>query len=302
MKRRSGFTLIEVLVAIFIMAIGLLALLTLFPLAALTMSKALQDDRAATCAYDAANICDAFDVRHDPQFQANDPTFGDSTTMNNMTVAYVDPNGALNSARVGASNLMFPATQGIKRITTLNNMTAPTGTTIAARYFTLLDDIGFTTSGAPDLSTGIIPRGDRYTWAYMLHRLQPGNPTSLIDLVVVVYAGRPTQVASGENTYPANGVQNSTSVTLDFTNNPPQPTIRRGTWILDTSFDPAANMMPTSNQQSNNQPVRGDFYRVVSVTPAGTTLNLELQTPLLRSISAVTVLDNVVEVFDRGAK
>ncbi len=46
MKRRPGITLIEVLVAIFVMSIGLLALLTLFPLGALRMSQALQDDRS----------------------------------------------------------------------------------------------------------------------------------------------------------------------------------------------------------------------------------------------------------------
>ena len=47
LNERAGVTLIEVLVAIFIMGIGLLALLTLFPLGALRMAKAIQDDRAA---------------------------------------------------------------------------------------------------------------------------------------------------------------------------------------------------------------------------------------------------------------
>ena len=68
MKRRPGITLIEVLVAIFIMAIGLLALLTLFPLGALRMSQALQNDRTAACASAGANIYDAFGVRSDPQY------------------------------------------------------------------------------------------------------------------------------------------------------------------------------------------------------------------------------------------
>ena len=68
MRPRPAITLVEVLVAIFIMAIGLLALLTLFPLGALRMATALQDDRDASAASAGANICDAFDLRHDPQY------------------------------------------------------------------------------------------------------------------------------------------------------------------------------------------------------------------------------------------
>jgi prepilin-type N-terminal cleavage/methylation domain-containing protein len=51
--RESGVTLVEVLVAIFIMGVGLLALLTLFPLGALDMAQAIKDDRAAAIAADA---------------------------------------------------------------------------------------------------------------------------------------------------------------------------------------------------------------------------------------------------------
>lgn len=43
--RRRGITLLEVLIAIFTMGIGLLALLTLFPLGAIQMAQAIKDDR-----------------------------------------------------------------------------------------------------------------------------------------------------------------------------------------------------------------------------------------------------------------
>jgi prepilin-type N-terminal cleavage/methylation domain-containing protein len=45
-SRRRGTTLLEVLIAIFIMGIGLLALLTLFPLGALSIREVINDDRA----------------------------------------------------------------------------------------------------------------------------------------------------------------------------------------------------------------------------------------------------------------
>src|SRR5262245_8538599 len=54
--RESGITLIEVLTAIFIMGVGLLAVLTLFPLGALDMAQAIKDDRAQQIAVQAAEF------------------------------------------------------------------------------------------------------------------------------------------------------------------------------------------------------------------------------------------------------
>ena len=47
---RPGLTLTEVLVAMFVMALGLMALATLFPLGALQIGQALKDDRTAQTA------------------------------------------------------------------------------------------------------------------------------------------------------------------------------------------------------------------------------------------------------------
>lgn len=64
-RTRSGATLTEVLVAIFVMAIGLLALLTLFPLGALSMAQAIKDDRSAHSAKNAYAIGSAFSIQTD---------------------------------------------------------------------------------------------------------------------------------------------------------------------------------------------------------------------------------------------
>ncbi len=58
MTRRAGMTLVETLVAIFIMAIGLLALLTLFPLGALNMAQAIKDQRVAEAGRNGGAIAD----------------------------------------------------------------------------------------------------------------------------------------------------------------------------------------------------------------------------------------------------
>jgi hypothetical protein len=49
----AGTTLVEVLLAIFVMGIGLLALLTLFPLGAQEMAQVIKDDRTAAIADNA---------------------------------------------------------------------------------------------------------------------------------------------------------------------------------------------------------------------------------------------------------
>ena len=85
-------------------------------------------------------------------------------------------------------------------------------------------------------------------------------------------------------------------MTLTYPLNAP-PNIRRGTWILDTTYNPTTGS------------VNGDFYRVVSMTTVDPThVSLELQTPIAKqtlvdgvhSLTAVTVMDNVSEVFFRG--
>src|SRR5438876_679116 len=69
--KRSGVTLVEVMVAMFVMAIGMLALLTLFPIGALSMAEALKNDRCWCGANIAAGNANAQDVRTDTTVRQN---------------------------------------------------------------------------------------------------------------------------------------------------------------------------------------------------------------------------------------
>jgi hypothetical protein len=65
MIRRPGTTLLEALIAIFVMGVGLLSLLVLFPLGALSMAEANKNSRTAQAAQNATAVAEATNVRHD---------------------------------------------------------------------------------------------------------------------------------------------------------------------------------------------------------------------------------------------
>ena len=56
MNRRNAVTLTEVLIAIFVLSIGLMALLSLFPLGAAQMAQALKDQRTAEASLSPESI------------------------------------------------------------------------------------------------------------------------------------------------------------------------------------------------------------------------------------------------------
>src|SRR5205809_6653780 len=69
--RRPAVTLVETLVAIFVMGLGMLALLVLFPFGALTMAQAIKDDRTAHAAGNAKATLAAWNIPKDPQVAPN---------------------------------------------------------------------------------------------------------------------------------------------------------------------------------------------------------------------------------------
>jgi hypothetical protein len=360
--RRLGATLIEVLVAIFVMGIGLLAILVLFPLGALNMAQAIRNDRCAQAALNASAI-----ARFLPQDNVPDPSYTHAnyglrndpaitgppsfyTTPPGLPAAaggasypvYIDPAGARINCQIinpglsqtyanpgpplgyappqlasagtitGIPRLMpqylVNAPQNQKGNPPMPNTVLPavTFSYLTSRYFTLLDDISFTSNGLPDVSSGNVQRDGRYTWCYMLQLPSTNTAAQDANLTVVVYDRRTVlldsianlatpQPPQGERSFMANfdGTTNVVKLTWDPTLQDP-PAVRRGSWILDASLVPN---------------IHGFFYRVVgtsdpvAVSGSESTMKVELQNNAQASVDkgVAVVMENVVEVFQRGA-
>jgi prepilin-type N-terminal cleavage/methylation domain-containing protein len=328
MTRRQGTTLTEVLVAIFVMGIGAMAIMAMFPLAAVSMARSIKDDRVGHAAANAKAIAIAKSIRQDGQVNAFfDNPRGNTTTgptpaggnyanapLNGQSWAvYCDPFGFANYTG-NAQNFVAGQTSGIRR-RSLSFILAPTNATLTPTvamlsYCTLLDEITFGTNGQPVSIDGgpvtagtFVDRGRTVSYAWLLRRPMAGAKT-ICDLTVVIYNKRPsTGAAAGQElayTIQVNATQpNMVTVTWNPGAGIPQPQIIEGGWILDITPGPVD---PTTKLKS---PGNAKFYRVVSmsdITVAGAnqSMDLELANPMPATANTIAVMNGVVEVIECG--
>ncbi len=323
MRRRPAVTLLEVLIALFIMAIGMLALLVLFPLGAFSMGKALKDDRCASAAAMAEQVAICNNLRHDGRLEGNTiqtnlyltrtyPSTSQSLAApyNGPSLpVYVDPygyNAGVFLLGCAANNKLIAGITPIQRI---NPNFSINQATFVDRWFSLPNDISFLTTGTPDLVSTSVDRGRRYTWAYMVRRPQ-ALADQTVDLTVVVYYNRPTGVAQWEtvfevantNTKPPTAkdpTQGDSSIVL---NSATAASFRRGMWLLDIT--------PITGTGANGVPAvpRSDFYRITNVDDiGGGQVVIDVQPNLIcdgdpngTAVSHVVLMDYVAEVFPKG--
>jgi Tfp pilus assembly protein PilV len=294
--KRAGLSLMEALVALFIMAIGMISLLTLFPLGAIQMGRALRDDRCAQCAWQAdgvvrtwwqVEVVDKVQAKPDettvtgPYFVALDGAVPkDSTTQPSMVVA-IDPIGwysGRSTQNLGGSGILRKSSS---LVGTLKD---------SIRLCSLTDDIFFNEQGGPDTVSGSVAgrvvRQGRYNWMALVQRPVNANRT-VANLKVLVFDGRAvgSAPANGETLQAVTGAQGSTQLVINIgLSNAAFPPIGKGGWILDPG---------TGN--------RMDTYRVQSLTDNGASTTLELDTPLKNAVNQVVILRGLAEVFDRPA-
>ena len=280
---RSAVTLIEVLVAIFVMGIGLICLLTLFPLGAMRMAAAFKDERAAQAAVNARTIAAAKNLRGDsavlPKFK-NPGGLQDADDTGPSYPVLVDPVGAVQSGMLGSN------------IARVGPSYAPDGSAAYQGYFGLLDDVTFQRGFGVPKQFGIrIERETLYTWAYLLQRPRMGDPT-VTNATVCVFQRRP-KAGALDKEFPAAMNPLDNTITVSYAGN--APNIQPGMWVLDGSV------------KAPNKYAFGNFYRITGVRDVSATqLALDLQTPLLGYGTApfaggqVVILDGLVEVFEMG--
>jgi hypothetical protein len=317
MNRRPAVTLLEVLVSIFLMGIGLLSILALFPLGAIRMAQAIQDDRAGHLGMTGLAVAQTFNLRSDT----------------NVTTAFATPGGTpalppVHPDRPGYPVYLDPI--GFQTYLTAQNWvggTPPPGQTLAIprrapnlvytggqpdnakifRWFTLTDDLRFGTDGTPALlpTTTTFEREGTLSYALMFRQPRSSVP-SVVEVSVVVYSRRPLITATttgGEYPYPATFNPSANLVTLNSAGLT-KPPLRAGSWILDATFK---QYQPDPNNPNVKYGwAHAYFYRVVSVNEiAPDQFEMEVATPLRRWPAAggngtVIVMDNVVEVIERG--
>jgi prepilin-type N-terminal cleavage/methylation domain-containing protein len=326
---RPGVTLLEVLVAIFIMGVGMLAILVLFPLAALNMARALKDDRTGSIAPNADFLAQATGLRNDlavvpkidlmaPAGFGTGPPAGYPPPDPNLPSypVFIDPyyfqnsGGTLNTVGTPLAGSGF-ATSAVWRVTpqsilNLQNpvLNPPTGDATAVdRFYSLTDDLTFETNGLPrNFATagGPLERQGYYTWAYCLQRLKTGQANTA-SLTVIVYQGRPLQTPTLEPTYQVSpaATAGTTSLTLTWAAGATPPELRRGNWLMDNTF---VNALSSTLPRQPVGYAHAKFYRVMEAVPlSATSMQVEVF-PSLRDngVSQVTVMDKAIEIFERG--
>lgn len=303
MARRPGFSLTEVLVALFLMAIGVLGVLTMFPVGALQMAQALKDQRCA----EAATQADAFmrwywrseivekQGNSEPMWLAlNGGAATPPVDDNPGPPVAVDPMGIYDPAPRGL-NTYLGGTTNIPRRNL--NLIAPGGALQALRTCTLLDGLSYDKTGIPRVTGGSIEREDRYNWLWILQR--PRNRQKYtVNMTIVCFDKRPHQYTPPNAEVVLSGAtftDNQATVTLSSA----LPQLQKGGWIMDASTVPTTGSSPVNIQQAA-------LYRVASSATSGTTTVVELNTPVRPALGAGTrasgtalYLDGVAEVFER---
>jgi len=312
-QKRPGVTLMEVMVATGILAVGLMAILALFPIGAVSMVRAINQNRASDHAANSdamlryywkrawidtnggglrtlnggpvgTNAVDyepAMLYLHDQTSLGANPNVIPLTSSQPSYPILIDPIGYRTQGSNGATYRDFVA--GQSGLAVRSTLSAAVDLRSTVRVSTLLDDLTFDNGGVPSAASGQLERGGRYNVAWMIQRPKNNVPHE-VHVRVLIYGGRsPTDTPSSEtaitsyvdNYYDAvEPKPNTIRVPYGAQSKPP---IKKGSWVA----------FAISLQPQGGVAIPGfDFYRVSAITDdSSTQLTLEIEQPV-RSYSS----------------
>ena len=318
--RREGVSLMEALIAVAIMTIGLLAILSFFPLAAFQMGQAFKDDRCTSAAINADQMFRTI-WSGSPQFRADVRSAIDNPKGNTYTApatgvgpVLVDPIGVFTQTGI-TQNWVSSLTGYIPRE---DLRIPPYGATDKAsisqsnriRYTTLTDDIGFNASGAPSAESGnSVDRGLRYNCSWLVSAGALPQPDR-VELRVLVYDNRAVRFGDAPVEVAASVIQPTTpisdgvaSATLDFGATAP-PRLKSGRWVMFIT-----KSVTTGAGGSQKTFVDYGFVRASAVTQlGGNQFAVDFDQPMTgmpprtgSQPSIAVVFESLAEVFERGS-
>jgi hypothetical protein len=305
MSKRKGMSMAEVLVALFLLALGTIAILTMFPLGMYHMGQALKDDRTAQAAQQAdasmrmywrMNVVEPGVSTTEPLSAAmSNPDSGLAAAFQRGTATVtsgpsypvcVDPMGVwapwgtLNTPAhqywMGGAVATPPLPPFIGR-RSVNMLTSlPAGA--SQRFCSLMDGYGFAENGTPSQSTGSVDRELRYNWMWILQRPDVTVPNTA-SMTVVVFDKRAFQFAQQNaeqvfsSEYPnqapfftAPGNANNTIVMQPLLTTIQVPVARGVPTVQKGGWLLDATYLPAGNAFAPAGMRHAIFYRVVSVT------------------------------------
>ena len=328
MTRRPGFTMPEVLVTMFVVAIGLTSVMATFPYGVKQMADANAIDRYTTHAYSmdalvrtewkvnaverSGNNEDYWNALDNPGSHPNAtpantplPPVAATSTEPSYPV-FLDSMGVVgrgtdsNAIWVGDKPSSANGNTPFTFIPRRNMSQVGSNITLAMWMWSQKDGFGFNEDGSPSTVKAEM-REYRYNALAVLQRPVNRDRTSATLKVVVFSGRRPAPFPTGSEVVLTGVSFNVNSSQLSLPVSALTTELKKGSWIMDGTVQTGT---------AAGQIRHANFYRIVSVTEntAGT-YDIELHTPIKRTdgqqggtyTGTVVIPAGVATVFERPA-
>jgi len=282
---RKGLTLLEVLITIFVMGIGMLSVLTLFPLAARKIGMSIDMDRATQMAGNASALASMPLTINGPSVRSKVKSYFDSVEIGIRENNPNDPILALPSEII---HYDLAAINDSKTFSEIGKLVPLPGWPFFNRnQWVSPDEYPFSDSGVPEIGSR---RSERYSPSYLFRRKRLDDETSM-ETLILIYAGRPydfgTAMEKRLDPFLLGGnLAGSSEISFKPGTFPlqgpggPDRVFHRGSWVMDTK-----------NWKS--------FYRVISIDEG--TSKAVIDRPLDFDLVNAVWIDYMIDWFDRGS-